>query len=258
MLRVGVVDYLNSRPLAWGLLRGPEGRSFEVSLQPPARLADLLASGGLDVGLLPSIELERIPGLVLVGRLGIASTHEVRSVLLVARRPVAEIRRVALDRNSRTSAALTRILFAEKWGVTADYLEMEPDAEAMLAAADAALLIGDPALRIERGRYRVLDLAAEWRGMTGLPFVFAAWAAPREHAGPPLAAALEASLARGEAELDRIVAEAAAELALPPAELREYLTSNLRYRLGERELAGLAEFHRRAREHGLLPAPSPA
>lgn len=252
-LRVGIVDFLNSRPLAWGFLQGHHADRFAASYHPPAAVARRLAAGSLDVGLIPSIEVPRIGGLEVVPGLCVAATHEVRSVLLVARRPLAEVRRVALDANSRTSAALTRILAAERWGIAPDYVEAAPDVETMLAGADAALVIGDPALQVDRERWTVVDLAAEWQALTGLPFVFAVWAARSETAAlPDLAEVFADSLRFGLAHLDAIVAEASAELSLPPDLVRTYLTENLRYTLGDRERAGLDEFWRRARAHGLI------
>jgi chorismate dehydratase len=249
-LRIGVVAYVNSRPLARGLERWQGDGRFELVHLPPAKLADELALGRLDVGLVPSIEILHIPDLVVVPGLGIAATHEVRSVLLVSKVPIGEIRRVALDENSRTSAALVRIVLEERYGIRPESTTAAPDLEAMLASADAALLIGDPALRVDRERHLVLDLAGEWLELTGLPFVFAAWAARRQAASPELAKLLGDSLDCGLAELDGIVAEVAAETGLPPLLLRDYYTRNLVYRMEAREEAGLREFLRRA-EPGL-------
>lgn len=259
-LRVGIVDFLNSRPLAWGFLAGRHGDLLAASYHPPATVARRLAEGSLDAGLVPSIEVPRIGGLDIVPGLCVAATHEVRSVLLVSRRPLERVRRIALDANSRTSAALTRILAAERWGIEPDYVEARPDVEAMLAGADAALLIGDPALQVARAQYLVVDLAAEWKALTGLPFVFAVWAVRPEAAArvADLGETFAASLRFGLDHLDDIVARAAAELSLPADLVRTYLTENLGYVLGATESAGLDEFWRRARVHGLIDDPVPA
>lgn len=251
-LRVGIVDFLNSRPLAWGFLTGRMPAELEASYHPPARVADLLAAGELDVGLVPSIELQRIPGLRVLPGLGVCAAHEVRSVLLVSRCEPVEIRRLALDRNSRTSAALVQILLADVWGVRPQAISAAPDVEAMLADADAALVIGDPALRVDRSAYRVLDLAAGWRGLTGHPFVFAVWAVREGVEAAGLDELFHRSLALGLAEIDRIVTQAAAGLGLPAAEVREYLTANLGFQPGADEMEGLDEFFRRAAVHGLI------
>ncbi|MEO8274991.1 MAG: menaquinone biosynthesis protein [Thermoanaerobaculia bacterium] len=251
-LRVGIVNYINSRPLSRGLLHGGAGSpDLLCESLPPAVIADRLAAGTLDVGLMPSIELARIPGLVVLPGLAIAATHEVRSVLLVSKVPIAEIRSVSLDENSRTSAALLRIILKNRYGLSPAFRPAPAALEPMLDGADAALIIGDPALSVPRDRYLVLDLAGEWLEMTGLPFVFAVWAAREEVATEKLVEPFTASLELGLAELDAIVAETALETALPPAILRDYFTRNLRYRMGPAERAGLAEFLRRAAQDGL-------
>lgn len=248
MLRIGVVSFVNSRPLARGLEQGRAGGDYELRYLPPARIADGLADGSLDVGLVPSVELLRIPGLAVVPGLAIAATQEVRSVLLVSRVPLRQIRRVALDENSRTSAALVRILLAERYGIRPEAAPSAPDLERMLETADAALVIGDPALRVDRERYLVLDLAGEWFQLTGLPFVFAVWAARRAVMSPDLTALLRKSLDTGLAALDQIVAEVAAETGLSALLLDDYYRRNLRFRMGAEEEAGMREFLRRAQE----------
>lgn len=255
-IRVGIVNYINSRPLSRGLLRGRQEGGFVCESLPPAVIADRLAAGTLDVGLVPSIELARIPGLTVLPGLAIAATHEVRSVLLVSKVPIGEIASVALDENSRTSAALVRMILKDRYGRTPAFRQSRADIDAMLAQADAALIIGDPALTVPREKYVVLDLAGEWLEMTGLPFVFAVWAVRQEVATAELVAPFTDSLEIGLAELDAIVRETAGETGLQPAILRDYFTRNLRYRMGPAEQAGLAEFLRRAEGHGLTSAPA--
>lgn len=257
-LRLGIVAYLNSWPLAWAFLTGRYDRAaIEPVYLPPAALADGLSAGTLDAGLVPSIELQRIPDLAVVPGLAVAATHEVESVLLVCRRPVAALRRVAVDENSRTSAALVRIVLADGHGVWPDLVGAAPDLGAMLEQADAALLIGDPALRVPRHGLLALDLAGEWRALTGHPFVFAVWAARRGIRAGALVPSLEASLALAQTELAAVVERGARELGLDRGAIHGYLTESLSYRLGEPELAGLAEFHRRAHVHGLIGEPRP-
>jgi chorismate dehydratase len=252
VIRVGIVNFVNARPLARGLERDPSG--LELVYLPPARVADELAAGRIDVGLLPSIELARIPGLAVLPGCAIAATHEVRSVLLVSRVPVAEIRTLALDENSRTSAALVRLLLAARYGIEPELRAAAPRVEEMLATSDAALVIGDPALRVDRERHVVLDLAGEWLELTGLPFVFAVWAARAELATLEFASRFERSLELGLSELEAIVEETAVASGLTPAVLRDYYTRNLRFRLGDAERRGLAEFLRRAEAAGLAPS----
>jgi chorismate dehydratase len=252
MLRVGIVDYLNSKPLARGLLDGYRPDLFRPSCHPPARVARLLAAGELEIGLIPSIEVQRIPELEVLPGLCVAATHEVRSVLLISTTPLDRVARVALDENSRTSVVLVRILLRELYDARPEYVAAAPRVGEMLDECDAALVIGDPALQVDRSRYRVLDLAAEWRRLTGLPFVFAVWAVAPGVECPDLQRHFRASLEQGLREIDAIVEEAVAELGLGRDELRCYLTRNLGFTLGAEERAGLEEFFARAARHGLL------
>jgi len=256
-LRVGIVNYLNSKPLAWGFLKGHHADLFAPSFHPPALVARLLGQGNLDIGLIPSIEVQRIPNLRVLPDMCIAAKHEVRSVLLVSRVPIGEVRRVALDQNSRTSATLLRILMRERWGLDPEYLHERPDPDRMLAEADAALIIGDPALRVDREKYQIVDLAAEWNALTGLPFVFAVWAVRPEVEIPDLPFYFKSSLRYGLSSLDTLVRESAAEMGLDTSEVRSYLTENLSFFLRQEELAALEEFYRRAHAHGLILEPRP-
>lgn len=252
-LRIGIVDYLNTRPLAWGLRPDAHPEGVEPVYAPPARLADMLAAGDIDIGLIPVIESARIPGTRIVPGVCIAALREVRSVLLLSREPIAHVRRIALDENSRTSAALVRLLSIERWGIEPEFSAAHPDLDAMLEEADAALVIGDPALHLERPDLQTWDLAAEWRAMTRLPFVFAAWTA-RE--GVKLSAAIERlftdSLETGMSHLEEIVAEAHRETGLDGELLSRYFTEHLHFQLGDAEREGMREFLRRCRSHGLV------
>jgi chorismate dehydratase len=256
-LRVGIVNFLNSKPLAWGFLKGHHADLFAPSYHPPSLVARLLAQGNLDIGLIPSIEVQRIPNLRVLSDMCVAAHHEVRSVLMVSRVPVPEVRRVALDTNSRTSATLIRILLRERWGLTPEYVHERPDPERMLAEADAALIIGDPALRVDRERYLITDLAAEWKELTGLPFVFAVWAVRPEVEIPDLPFYFKSSLRYGLSSMDTLVREAAAEMGLDTSEVRAYLEENLSFFLRDEEIKGLEEFYRRAYQHGMILEPRP-
>jgi len=252
-LRIGIVDYLNTRPLAWGLSGEVAPRGIEAVFAPPARLATMLASGEIDVGLVPVIETERIPGVRVLPGTCIAALREVRSVLLVSRQPIAQVRRIALDENSRTSAALVRLLSIQRWGIDPEFASASPDLESMLTTADAALVIGDPALRIERPDLQIWDLAAEWRAMTGLPFVFAVWAArPGAREELDLEPVLRRSLEDGMAHLDEIVARAHRETGLSETLLTRYYTEHLHFRLEEDEKTGMKVFLKRCQNYGLI------
>ncbi len=256
-LRVGIVNFLNSKPLAWGFLKGHHADLFAPSYHPPSLVARLLAQGNLDIGLIPSIEVQRIPNLRVLPDMCVGAKQEVRSVVLVSRGPIEEVRRVALDQNSRTSSTLVRILMRERWGLDPEYLHERPDPERMLSEADAALIIGDPALRLDRDRYHVVDLAAEWNALTGLPFVFAVWAVRPEVEIPDLPFYFKSSLRYGLSSLDTLVRESAAELGLDTSEVRAYLTENLHFFLRSEEIEGLEEFYRRAHSHGMILEPRP-
>ncbi|MBW8876124.1 MAG: menaquinone biosynthesis protein [Acidobacteria bacterium] len=256
-LRVGIVNFLNSKPLAWGFLKGHHADLFAPSYHPPALVARLLGQGNLDIGLIPSIEVQRIPNLRVLPDMCVGAKQEVRSVVLVSRGPIEEVRRVALDQNSRTSSTLVRILLRERWGLDPEYLHERPDPERMLSEADAALIIGDPALRLDRDRYHVVDLAAEWNALTGLPFVFAVWAVRPEVEIPDLPFYFKSSLRYGLSSLDTLVRESAAELGLDTSEVRAYLTENLHFFLRAEEIEGLEEFYRRAYSHGMILEPRP-
>lgn len=256
-IRVGIVDFLNSRPLAWAFLQPSVDAGMDPLFLSPAGVADELAAGRIDVGLVPSIEVQRIAGLRLIPGLCVAATREVRSVLLLSTGPPQRIRRLAVDENSRTSAALVRILLRDRYQVSPECVTAPPDVRAMLEEADGALVIGDPALQIDRRNYRVLDLAAEWRRLTGHPFVFALWAVRAGVRSGDWTAEFHRSLRCGLAAMDRIVEQAASEMNLQPDEVRAYLTASLSYRLGRAELTGLREFFRRAHALGLIPPPMP-
>jgi len=252
--RVGIVDYLNSQPLAWSFLSGEYGDLYQASYHPPAEVARRLAAGEIDIGLIPSIELQRIPDLSVIPGVCVAATHEVRSVLLISPGPIEEIRRVALDENSRTSATLVKVLLAERYGLEPEYVARRADVGAMLEDCDAALIIGDPALHIDHSKGHVLDLAAEWRTLTGLPFVFAVWAVRPGVEGWE-SDDFAASLAHGKRNIDRMVERAIWNLGLEESVLHEYLTRFLSFELGAEERQALEEYFRRAHRHGWVGAP---
>jgi len=252
--RVATVDYLNARPLVWGFTHGTRTGSVSLLRGTPARCARQLSAAEVDVALIPSIEYLRIPGLTVLPGMAIASRRQARSVLLVSRVAAAEIRTVALDASSRTSAALLQILLERRSRHRVSYHEMEPQLHRMLEKRDAALLIGDAALQARTEGWKVYDLAAEWHAMTGLPFVFAFWAVrPGAHL-PRLSEPFLDSKRQGLARRESIAQEAASELGIAAGDLTEYLHSNIYYDLGEEEIKSLWLFYRLARESGLVEA----
>jgi chorismate dehydratase len=260
-LRISAISYLNTAPLMWDFDHGQAGRQFEISYTLPSGCAKALADGTADIGIIPAAAYPQIPGLVILPDVAIASRRAVRSILLVSQIPVELVRTVALDTSSMTSVALIKILL-EKWmGGGRTFLPMEPDVEKMLSECDAGLLIGDPALQVDRNRYHTLDLAEEWIRYTGKPFVFAFWAVRGEafeEVDPflDLAAVFRQSRDHGlqRENLERIVQEWVPRVGLSKAEVHSYLTENIHYQLDAGCLEGLRLFHRYAAELGVLPS----
>jgi chorismate dehydratase len=283
-LRISAISYLNTAPLMWDFEHGEAGREFDISYTLPSACAHALQAGTADLGIIPAAAYTQVPALMVLPGVAIASRRPVRSILLVSRIPVDQIRTVALDTSSMTSVALTKILF-EKWlGGGRTFTSMAPNVEAMLAQHDAALVIGDPALQIDRSRYLTLDLAEEWILHTGKPFVFAFWAvrqdalqedtlqedalcgdsrsrpsASRSDAGahaPDLAQIFQQSRDHGlqPSSLDHITREWSPRLGLKESDVRSYLTENIYYYLDPPCLEGLQLFYRYAAEIGALPA----
>jgi chorismate dehydratase len=260
-LRISAISYLNTAPLMWDFEHGEAGRDFDISYTLPSACARALADGTADIGIIPAAAYAEILGLQVLPEVAIASRRAVRSILLVSKVPIEQVRRVALDTSSMTSVALTKVLF-EKWmGGGRSFTAMAPNVDAMLAENDAGLLIGDPALKIDRSRYHTLDLAEEWIRHTGKPFVFAFWAVRGEalreiSPSQDLAAVFQNSRDHGleVSSLNQIAREWAPRLDLPEADVRSYLTENIHYQLDAGCLEGLQLFYRYAAEIGALPA----
>jgi predicted solute-binding protein len=218
-LRISIVQYLNTAPLVWGFTNGPLQGNYDLSFTVPSQCAEDLRTGQADIAIIPAIEYQRIDDLVILPDMAIASKKQVRSLLIVSKKPIEEVKSLALDRSSRSTQALTRILCAEKWKIAPRFFEASPDLAEMLDEADAALLIGDPALRISLGIEKdsqiggegqticpaatlgitssemlyVYDVVSDWQSLTGLPAVLALWAARRDVATPEVTADFLAS-----------------------------------------------------------------
>ena len=231
------------------MLHGPQRDLFDLDFQVPARCADQLASGAADIGIVPSFELTR-QDLEIIPGAGIACHGPVRSILLVSSRPAGQIRTLAADSSSRTSVELARVVLERKYSAAPELIPHAPDLEAMLAIADAALIIGDPALRIDPAQRpdRVYDLGAEWAEMTGLPMVFAVWAGRRGAVTPEVAEAFRGSCRYGRGRIEEIVASEAAARDFPVELVRRYLTEHIVHELGAREYEGMNLFLRYALE----------
>ncbi|HWZ98982.1 MAG TPA: menaquinone biosynthesis protein [Candidatus Dormibacteraeota bacterium] len=282
-LRISVVQYLNTAPLVHGFTHGPLQGKYDLSFTVPSLCAEALRTGAADVAIIPAIEYQRIPDLAILPDLSIASKERVRSLLVVSKTPIRQARRIALDQSSRSTQALTRILCANRWNISPQFLEAEPNVAEMLADADAALIIGDPALRLaiaaeakaKPGRdgqwlcegvtlgmpqfpaLHIYDVVREWWQMTERPAVLAVWAARKEIVTAELADEFVASLNYGLANLSAICKEAAAEMQLPQKELELYLRTNIDYSLDDENRKGLLAYYSHARKLGLLEKLSP-
>ena len=244
----------------WDFEHGAAGQHFEISYTLPSACARALQDGTADIGIIPAAAYASIPGLVILPGVAIAARQAVRSILLVSHKPLTAVKSVAMDTSSMTSVALCKVLL-EKWlGGRRDYRPMSPDLDAMLSACDAALLIGDPALLVDRSRYvTCLDLAEEWQRHTGKPFVFAFWAvreAALKDLDPKvnLVEIFQRSHNHGlePANLEKIVQEWAPRLGLSKNDLKSYLTENIYYSLDEACIEGLRLYYEYAAECGAL------
>jgi chorismate dehydratase len=269
-IRISVVQYLNSVPLAWGILDGPQKDLFEAVYSTPAECAQELSSGNVDIGLIPSIEYQRIAGSRIVPGPAIASRHRAASVLLLSKVPLARVRTVACDRGSRSSVALARVILNGFYRNRPEFREADPDPAAMLAGNDAALLIGDVALKFKAenkfatsynvGDYgqdgpqpiQVFDLVERWNNLTGLPFVFAFWCARKGFTDQSVVDALVASREYGLANLDEIATRYAEKLSLDRDFLLQYLGKNMDYNMDRYGIEALGQFYRLAATAGAI------
>lgn len=251
-LRIGAVSYLNSKPLIEGLaVRLPQA---ELVLDYPSHLADDLAAGRLDVALIPSIEAFSDPDYEIVSDACVASRGPVLSVKLYFRTAPGDVRSLALDDGSRTSAALARIMLDERFGVQPRLERLPMGTSAADTPADAVLLIGDRAMQpVDQEFAEIWDLGEEWLRWTGLPFVFAMWVGRRDTRRPELVAALTQARDAGTADARRIAEREAPLLHLDIETAYRYLSENLHFELGSAERSGLKLFHELAAQHGLAP-----
>jgi chorismate dehydratase len=277
-LRICVVQYLNTAPLVRGFTHGPLEGKYDLSFTVPSLCADALRAGAADIAIIPAIEYQRIPNLVILPDLSIASKERVRSLLVISKHPIRFAKSIALDRSSRSTQALTKILCANRWNIAPEFHEAEPDVAAMLASCDASLLIGDPALRLaiaaeakaKPGRdgewicqgatvglpqfptLHIYDVVREWWQMTERPAVLAVWAARAEIATESLADEFLDSLNYGLENLDAICKEASAEMHLSEKELKLYLKTNIDYSLDDENRKGLLAYYSHAVKLGLI------
>jgi chorismate dehydratase len=251
--KVSVIQYLNSVPLVWGMLKGAQQGRYDLEFMTPAACADAVRSGKADLGIVPSIEYQRLDRAQILSGISIASKEEVKSVLLFSKVPIEKVQTVVVDNSSRTSAALLRILMRKFYSRWINIIPSAPKPAEMLKRAEAALVIGDPALTYDGQVPEVYDLAAEWKKFTGLPFVFALWVGREEAKVGRYRKDFEDSRDYGLAHLDAIAAEYAPKLNLQPPGVKAYLTENIDYSLDEENRKGLRLFYKLAREAGIIP-----
>jgi chorismate dehydratase len=282
-LRISIVQYLNTAPLVWGFTNGPLRGKYDLSFTVPSQCAEQLRTGIADVAIIPAIEYQRIDDLVILPDMAIASKKQVKSLLIIAKKPIEQVKSFALDGSSRSTQTLTQILCVEKWKIAPEFFEAPPDLGAMLQQADAALLIGDPALRISVGiegdsrpgaegqtlcqaatlgirnseLLYVYDVVSEWRSLTGLPAVLAIWAARRDIAAPEVTADFLASRDFGLSRIAEISFNAARELELPERTLESYLRQNIDFSLDAENRRGLESYFDHAEKLGLIPQVKP-
>lgn len=255
-VRVSAVSFLNARPLVAGLEH--ERGLFDVRFDLPSACADRLHRGEVDLGLVPAIEYLR-GDYRLVPDIAIGSDGPILSVAIFTTVPMGRVRRLALDTSSRTSVALARVLCARRWHIDPELRPSPPLLHDMLAVADAALVIGDPALDIDPASAGLdkIDLGQTWQELTGLPFVYAFWAGRGGALDPVHVEALRAARDRGLASLDALALEAASGEPERAGVFVAYLRDNLRYGFRDRERAGVERFFSMAAELGLVPATRP-
>ena len=259
-LRISAISYLNTAPLMWDFENGSAGANFDISYTLPSQCAADLKAGTADIGIIPAAAYTAIPDLVILPGVAIASKQAVRSILLVSKVPIEQIKTVALDTSSMTSGALTKVLFAKCWKRTPEFKPMAPDIDQMLHEHDAGLVIGDPALQIDRSRYITFDLAEEWICFTGKPFVFAFWAVRRAAAQETdldLASIFQQSRDHGLEHVHQIAKNWAPRLGLTEETVISYLRENIHYSLDNDCLEGLRLFYQYAQEINALPATPP-
>ena len=269
-LRIAAIRFLNPAPLMWDFEHLPLSTSlatrYDVDWMLPSQCADQLASGDADIGLVPIASLATIPGLRILPGCTIASKGRVRSLLLVRRanHPLTQLRNVAADTASRTTLAYARILFHQWSNPDVPFVPMVADLDAMLDRADAAIVIGDPALmaleeranRFERTGEELVyhDLAEEWTALTGLPFVSAVWGVAGNIQLDGLGEDFIRSRDHGLKNIDALVAEWTRQIPLSEETIRSYLTTNIHYVLDEECMEGMSGFFRMAADLGVLPS----
>ena len=252
--RIAASSYLNTAPLIWSFTHGSQRDQVQLFTDTaPARCAEMLANGEVDAALVPVIEYQRIPDIAIVPDVCVGSRTAVRSVVLVTRKNnLKKVETVALDESSRTSVTLVKIIFREFLGFEPKWEISAPDLKSMLASADAALIIGDPAMKIPREQFRVYDLATVWHEFTGYGFVFAMWMVRKDAVGKVRAVDFAAARDEGVANVGRIAAAYARQIGLSEDEISNYLNQNIVFSANEEMQKGLTLYFELAQKHQLI------
>lgn len=256
-LRISAISFLNTAPLMWDFVHGDRGREFDLTYTVPSLCAEALRTGEADIGIVPVVAYTYIPDLRIIPNVAIASKGSVRSILLISRKPIEDVRSVAADTSSRTSVGLARVIFRKWLGGGRQFTAMPPDLSRMLDTCDAALIIGDPALSVDRTRYICYDLAEEWQRLTGKPFVFAFWAvraAALEGAPADLVRIFQDSRDHGLENVSVLAREWAPRVGISESAVRTYLTENIDYSLDAENISGLELFLQYSVDCRLLPS----
>lgn len=257
--RISASNYSNSAPLIWSFIYGANRGKYELILDnAPARSAELLAQNRIDAALVPVIEYQRIPNVKLIPNVCVGAKERVRSVCLVTKdKELKEVKTVALDISSKTSVALTKIIFREFLANEPVYHSVKPNIENMLAEADCALLIGDPALMIDETVYKKFDLATLWKSFTGFGFVFAMWMANAEKIEIARTIDFEAVRDEGAAHLDEIISNYESHISLAREDFKKYLSENISYSIDDSMQNGLELYYKLAHKHHLSETRKP-
>jgi chorismate dehydratase len=256
--RLAASSYLNSAPLIWSFLNGSKRGGVDFVEAVPARCADMLSRSEVEGALVPVIEYQRIAGGALVPDVCVGSQKEVLSVVLVSKdTELEQIRTVALDDSSRTSATLVKVIFREFLDEEPEWTVRSPRLEEMLERNDAALIIGDPGMTFPRSGLKVWDMAALWRQYTGLGFVFAMWMVGDDAIGRARTVDFTGARDEGVAHIEDIVSEYRDKIPMPVAELRKYLTENIVFRVDNSMEQGLRLYFELAAKHGLIETVKP-
>jgi len=257
--RIAASSYLNTAPLIWSFVHGSQRDAVDLFTDTaPARCAEMLARAEVDAALVPVIEYQRLADIAIVPDVCVGSRTAVRSVVLATKHNnLKKVRRVALDDSSRTSVALVKIIFCEFLGFEPEWQPSPPDLAAMLEHNDAALIIGDPAMKIPRDQFQVFDLATLWHDYTGFGFVFAMWMAQRSAADRVRAIDFAAARDEGLGNLDEIGHIYGERLGLSEDEIRQYLTENIVFSIDEEMQKGLSLYFDLAAKHKLIEYAKP-